>query len=184
MALKVSRGLLKTVAHPLIIAWASTWRVETVGAHRWEATVSPPGSPTVFLFWHEVLLPLLWHHRKRNISTIVSHSRDGEYVSDLAKTLGYSVIRGSSSKGATRVLLAAVSELRDGRSVAFSPDGPRGPTPLSSQCTPPPIGPGGSTPGTGLSSLSLLRALVYFTANHLPSRRGSKPSPRPPPRPP
>lgn len=126
MALTVSRGLVRNAAHPLIIAWASTWRVETIGEHHWEATVSP-GSPTVFLFWHEVLLPLVWHHRKRNFSTIVSDSRDGDYVSDLAKTLGYRVIRGSSSKGATRVLLAAVTELREGHSVGFAPDGPRGP---------------------------------------------------------
>lgn len=126
MALKIPRGLLKIVAHPLIIAWASTWRIETVGESRWQAAVLP-GSPTVFLFWHEVLLPLVWHHRKRDFSAMVSDSRDGDYVSDLAKTLGYRIIRGSSSKGATRVLLAAVRELRDGHSVGFSPDGPRGP---------------------------------------------------------
>lgn len=126
MALSVPRGLLRTVAHPLIIAWASTWRVKTVGEPRGQAAM-PVGSPTIFLFWHEVLLPLVWHHRKRDYSAMVSDSRDGDYVSDLAKTLGYRVIRGSSSEGATRVLLAAVRELRDGHSVGFSPDGPRGP---------------------------------------------------------
>jgi len=126
MALNVSRGLLKAVGHPLIRAWMSTWRMEVVRGRDWADSMSP-GKPTVFLFWHEDLLPLGWHHRNRKIFTVISDSKDGEYVSDLAKTLGYRVLRGSSSKGAIRVLLAAVRELREGCSVAFTPDGPRGP---------------------------------------------------------
>jgi lysophospholipid acyltransferase (LPLAT)-like uncharacterized protein len=126
MAVSVSRGLLRVVAHPLIIAWASTWRIDIVDGERWEASRSSD-TPTVFLFWHEALLPLLWHHRNQNVSTVVSDSRDGQHIADLARTLGYRAVRGSSSKGATRVLLAAARELRDGYSVAFSPDGPRGP---------------------------------------------------------
>lgn len=126
MALRVSRGFLRAVAHPTVIAWASTWRVDVVNGDRWEASRSSD-TPTVFLFWHEALLPLLWHHRNQSVSTVVSDSRDGQHVADLAQTLGYRIVRGSSSKGATRVLLAAARELRDGYSVAFSPDGPRGP---------------------------------------------------------
>ena len=48
-------------------------------------------------------------------------------MSDFARVLGYRSIRGSSSKGAARALLAAVRELQGGSSVAFTPDGPRGP---------------------------------------------------------
>ena len=126
MALRVSRGFLRVVAHPLVVAWASTWRVDVVHGERWQESRSSD-TPTVFLFWHETLLPLLWHHRNQSVSAVVSDSRDGQHIADLARTLGYRVVRGSSSTGAARVLLAAVRELRDGYSVAFSPDGPRGP---------------------------------------------------------
>ena len=126
MALSVSRRILRVVAHPAVIMWASTWRLDIVNGERWEASRSS-GTPTVILFWHEALLPLLWHHRNQNLSTVVSDSPDGQHIADLAQTLGYRSVRGSSSKGATRVLLAAARELRDGYSVGFSPDGPRGP---------------------------------------------------------
>jgi lysophospholipid acyltransferase (LPLAT)-like uncharacterized protein len=81
----------------------------------------------VFLLWHEVLLPLLWHHRRQDIAIVVSENRDGQYLADFALALGYRAVRGSSSRGAARALLGAVRELRAGRSVAFTPDGPRGP---------------------------------------------------------
>jgi lysophospholipid acyltransferase (LPLAT)-like uncharacterized protein len=85
------------------------------------------GRPIVYLLWHEVLLPLLWHHRGQGVVIVVSENRDGQYLSDFARVLGYRSVRGSSSKGAARVLLGAVRELQAGCSVAFTPDGPRGP---------------------------------------------------------
>ena len=57
------------------------------------------GRPIVFLLWHEVLLPLLWHHRGQGVVIVVSENRDGQYLSDFARVLGYRSIRGSSSKG-------------------------------------------------------------------------------------
>jgi hypothetical protein len=81
----------------------------------------------VYLLWHEVLLPLLWHHRRQGVVIVVSENRDGQYLSDFARVLGYRSVRGSSSRGAARALLGAVRELQAGYSVAFTPDGPRGP---------------------------------------------------------
>jgi lysophospholipid acyltransferase (LPLAT)-like uncharacterized protein len=57
----------------------------------------------------------------------VSEARDGQYLSDLAASLGYRAVRGSSTRGGARALLGAVRELKAGRSIAFTPDGPRGP---------------------------------------------------------
>ena len=83
--------------------------------------------PHVFLLWHEALLPLLWQHRNQSIAIVVSEARDGQYLSDLASSLGYRTVRGSSTRGGTRALLGAVRELRAAGAVAFTPDGPRGP---------------------------------------------------------
>ena len=100
--------------------------MRVVHEERWQALVQAR-QPHVFLLWHEVLLPLLWQHRGQGVVIVVSEAREGQYLADLAASLGYGAVRGSSTRGGLRALLGAVRELRDGRSVAFTPDGPRGP---------------------------------------------------------
>jgi len=105
---------------------ASTWRIRTVHEERW-TRLHATGRPFVYLLWHEAILPLLWWHRNQGVTIVVSEAREGQYLTDFALSLGYGAVRGSSTRGATRALLGAVRELRDGRRVAFTPDGPRGP---------------------------------------------------------
>jgi lysophospholipid acyltransferase (LPLAT)-like uncharacterized protein len=61
------------------------------------------------------------------VAIVVSEAREGQYLSDFAASLGYRSLHGSSTRGGARALLGAVRELQAGRSVAFTPDGPRGP---------------------------------------------------------
>jgi lysophospholipid acyltransferase (LPLAT)-like uncharacterized protein len=105
---------------------ATSWRIQVIHEERWRDLYRSK-RPHVFLLWHEALLPLLWQHRDQGIAIVVSEARDGQYLSDLAATLGYAAVRGSSTRGGARALLGAVRELQAGRSVAFTPDGPRGP---------------------------------------------------------
>jgi hypothetical protein len=114
------------LAAPAVRLLAASWRIRTVHEGRWRA-VRDAGRAPVFLLWHEVLLPLLWQHRGQRIAIVVSEARDGQYLADLAVSLGYRTIRGSSTRGAARALLGAVRELQQGTAVAFTPDGPRGP---------------------------------------------------------
>jgi lysophospholipid acyltransferase (LPLAT)-like uncharacterized protein len=111
---------------PLVRGLASSWRIRLVHEERWRVLYQA-GRPHVFLLWHEALLPLLWQHRDQGISIVVSEARDGQYLSDLALSLGYRAVRGSSTRGGIRALLGAVRELQAGHAVAFTPDGPRGP---------------------------------------------------------
>src|SRR5687767_13711555 len=103
---------------------ASSWRINVTHDQRWR-DVSRAGRPCVFLLWHETLLPLLWHHRYQGVTLLISEARDGQYLSDLGAALGYNAVRGSSTRGGARALLGAVRQLQAGRSVAFTPDGPR-----------------------------------------------------------
>src|ERR687893_275850 len=105
---------------------ASSWRIEVIHEERWRSLYEAR-RPHIFLLWHEVLLPLLWQHRHQGVAIVVSEARDGQYLSDLALALGYRAVRGSSTRGGARALLGAVRQLQAGRSVAFTPDGPRGP---------------------------------------------------------
>ena len=126
MRLKVSPGAVRAVAAPAIKLLARSWRMRTVHEERWRP-IFEARRPHVFLLWHEALLPLLWHHRGQGVVIVVSEAREGQYLTDLAESLGYAAVRGSSTRGGARALLGAVRELQEGRSVAFTPDGPRGP---------------------------------------------------------
>jgi hypothetical protein len=124
--LKVKPESVRFLAAPAIRLLAASWRVHTVHEDRWRPLYETR-RPHVFMCWHEVLLPLLWQHRRQGIAIVVSEAREGQYLADFALSIGYRTVRGSSTRGAARALLGAVRELQDGRAVAFTPDGPRGP---------------------------------------------------------
>ena len=126
MRLRVSPATVRALAGPALKVLASSWRIRTVHEERWRPLYEAR-KPHVFLLWHEVLLPLLWQHRRQGIVIVVSEAREGQYLADFAQTLGYGAVRGSSRRGAARALLGAVRELQAGHAVAFTPDGPTGP---------------------------------------------------------
>jgi lysophospholipid acyltransferase (LPLAT)-like uncharacterized protein len=81
----------------------------------------------VFALWHGELLPLLAQHRDQGVVVLISEHRDGEVIAQIAHALGFRTVRGSTSRGAARALLAITRSLQDGDEVAVTPDGPRGP---------------------------------------------------------
>jgi lysophospholipid acyltransferase (LPLAT)-like uncharacterized protein len=103
-----------------------TWRVRVVNA---EALAGLRGQRLAFIFalWHGHLLPLLWHHRGDGTVILISEHRDGEVVARAAKSLGYDLIRGSTTRGGGRALISMVRRLQQGDEIAITPDGPRGP---------------------------------------------------------
>ncbi|MFN2603521.1 MAG: lysophospholipid acyltransferase family protein [Gemmatimonadaceae bacterium] len=105
---------------------ANTWRYHVVGGESLER-LRANNVPFIFSLWHGQLLPLIWRHHGEHVAILVSEHRDGELIARLAKSIGYRLIRGSSSRGGERALLALAKELREGREVAVTPDGPRGP---------------------------------------------------------
>lgn len=126
MRLKVSPRLAALLLGPVVSLLARSWRLTTVGEERWLALANA-GRPHMFLLWHEALLPLLWKHRARNVTIVVSGARDGRYLAEYAGRLGYREARGSSTRGGVRALLGAVKAMRAGGAAAFTPDGPNGP---------------------------------------------------------
>lgn len=122
----IGRWLAEHLGPPLARMIARSWRMELVGEERWQSVVAA-GRPYVILSWHEVLLPVIWHHRRRGIAAIVSEARDGQYLANFALSLGYRIIPGSSTRGGTRALRGAIEALRSGIPVGLTPDGPRGP---------------------------------------------------------
>jgi lysophospholipid acyltransferase (LPLAT)-like uncharacterized protein len=84
----------------------------------------------IIISWHNRLLFLtaLFPDRfRRRTKAIVSASRDGQYIADLAHQFGVKTLRGSSSSKASSVQRNATRAIQEGWHVAFTPDGPRGP---------------------------------------------------------
>lgn len=107
----------------LLRLWAASWRV---------SVSAPPelGEPTsrVFAFWHGQQMALLGARRPERAVVLVSHSRDGALQAGVMSALGFSVVRGSSSRGGAAGLRAVVrGARRDGVDALFAVDGPRGP---------------------------------------------------------
>jgi lysophospholipid acyltransferase (LPLAT)-like uncharacterized protein len=90
-------------------------------------THAAAGRPVLFTLWHGRLLPLGYLHRGQGVVAIVSQSPDGEYLTRVLQHWGFFAVRGSSSRGGDRALRELVKLVRAGRSVAITPDGPRGP---------------------------------------------------------
>jgi lysophospholipid acyltransferase (LPLAT)-like uncharacterized protein len=114
------------VAAPLVGLLGKSWRIEVTHREHW-SKLTDAGRPFLFLLWHEVLLPLLWFHRRQGVAIVVSEAQDGRYLAELAGKLGYRCLFGSSTRGGVRALLAASRALEEGTPVAITPDGPRGP---------------------------------------------------------
>lgn len=103
-----------------------TWRVRLVDAGPVDH-LRHNGQPVTLLLWHGQLLPLLYVMRFQSIACLVSTHRDGELIAQIARRLGCKLVRGSSSRGGDRALLGLMRTLKDGFTVAVTPDGPRGP---------------------------------------------------------
>jgi len=78
-------------------------------------------------FFHQDELCLLNFFRNRNMSVLISISKDGEIMNNASNWLGYKPVRGSSSKKAVSGLIAGIKKVRSGYKMAFAVDGPRGP---------------------------------------------------------
>ncbi|MDB4907972.1 MAG: hypothetical protein JWO05_2756 [Gemmatimonadetes bacterium] len=118
--------LLVRVGPWLIRALGATWRVSVRhGEH--VKRLRAEHVPFAYALWHGQLLPLLWHERGFRTRILISEHKDGEIIARVAEGLGYATVRGSTSRGGSRALLALARELQQGNDIAVTPDGPRGP---------------------------------------------------------
>jgi lysophospholipid acyltransferase (LPLAT)-like uncharacterized protein len=90
---------------------------------RWRA-----GERLIVAFWHEqlVLMPCFewWPPR---VCIMISQHRDGELIARAVRPLGIEAVRGSSTRGGRGALRKILEAYEEGASLAWTPDGPRGP---------------------------------------------------------
>lgn len=81
----------------------------------------------IITFFHQDELCLIPYFQNTSLGVLVSLSKDGSLMTEMAQHLGYITTRGSSSKGAVAGLISAIKKVREGYSFSFAVDGPRGP---------------------------------------------------------
>ena len=120
-----ARGIA-AAAFPLAAALSRTlhWRVH--GAEHYEELIRA-GRPPILALWHGRILPATFYWRDRDVVAMTSLNFDGEWIARLMARFGYRAARGSTSRGGARALVQMRRELAQGRPVAFTVDGPRGP---------------------------------------------------------
>ncbi len=100
-------------------AAAATWRVERIGR--------PLAAPAVYVFPHAAAWTMAAAHAGWDVSVLISRHRSADVFAQIARSLGFHVVRGSTSRGGADAVFALARALRGGRAVAIAPDGPRGP---------------------------------------------------------
>lgn len=83
--------------------------------------------PWIYSTWHNNVATGAWAIRNQNIGIMISDSKDGEYINQCVKAFGNFGVRGSSSSGSTKATRGILKTVKQGFSVAVTPDGPRGP---------------------------------------------------------
>jgi lysophospholipid acyltransferase (LPLAT)-like uncharacterized protein len=117
---------LAAVGSPLIAALGRTLSWQVDGYEHYD-TIRRLGKQPIFAFWHGRILPATLFWRDRGIVVMTSENFDGEWIARIIRRFGYTVARGSTSRGGARALAQLRREMHAGKSAAFTLDGPRGP---------------------------------------------------------
>jgi lysophospholipid acyltransferase (LPLAT)-like uncharacterized protein len=110
----------------VLVLLGRTWRVERIGTAEREAR-RHAGDPWIFALWHSRLLPLTFLHRRWGVGVLISQHRDGELIARIVEQLGFVTGRGSSTRGGEEGARDMLRLAEEGRILAITPDGPRGP---------------------------------------------------------
>ncbi len=85
----------------------------------------------IFAFWHNRLMMIPYIYRRlfgmKDIVTLISLSREGEFFVRALTFFRPFVVRGSSTRGGSRAFKALVRRIEEGMDCIITPDGPVGP---------------------------------------------------------
>jgi lysophospholipid acyltransferase (LPLAT)-like uncharacterized protein len=103
-----------------------TLRVEIVGIQH-AVQIRSKAEAGIGVFWHRCIFPSAWIWRDRGVVVMNTVNFDGQWTRKVIEWLGFGTAQGSSSRGGVAGLAAMGQKLSEGKHVAFTIDGPRGP---------------------------------------------------------
>jgi lysophospholipid acyltransferase (LPLAT)-like uncharacterized protein len=82
----------------------------------------------IFCFWHgRMILQPFVRPKSRKMRVLISHHRDGAFITAILGWFGIGTVRGSSSKGGGQAVRELITVLKSGDNITITPDGPKGP---------------------------------------------------------
>ena len=82
----------------------------------------------VMVSWHGKILSVFHYFANKNYIGLASLNKDAELIAQVGELVGYSFVRGSSSKGGSGAYGAMIRLLQiEGTKIIITPDGPQGP---------------------------------------------------------
>ncbi len=123
-----SRALAFVVAM-IVRGYTRTFHVETLNEAEWKEHHAA-GGRVLMCMWHQHFFTAIRDFpamRSYGPAVMISQSRDGDIVANVAEQVGWKAIRGSSSRGGAAALLGMVAHLKQHGLAANLVDGPRGP---------------------------------------------------------
>ncbi|MCP4762557.1 MAG: DUF374 domain-containing protein [archaeon] len=83
--------------------------------------------PCIVAVFHNEIIPMIKLLRHKDFVVMISKNHVGSAVADVVSPWGFKIVHGSPSKGGKLALEKLLEEIKDGNSVALTPDGSRGP---------------------------------------------------------
>jgi len=124
-----NKSLIRII-YRLIMAYTSTFKLVVENESSWVEYLNS-GQKVILCTWHQQFFAGIRHFRKYGIykpPIMISRSKDGELISQIAKLAGWAPVRGSSSKGGSMALHSIIDILKENNRLAgHIVDGPRGP---------------------------------------------------------
>lgn len=110
----------------LLRVWAKTSRISVLGEEDY-FRAKKEGKSIILIIWHNRLMLAPFFFRKRRIAALVSPSKDGEIIAQIAQGWRFRIVRGSGSHSMVRAWVEMKRDLKKGNELIIIPDGPRGP---------------------------------------------------------
>jgi lysophospholipid acyltransferase (LPLAT)-like uncharacterized protein len=118
--------IIAAAVYSVIRLIGPTLRVEIVGIQH-AAQIRDKSNAGIGVFWHRCIFPAAWIWRNRGVVVMNTVNFDGQWTRKVIEWLGFGTAQGSSSRGGMAGLTALAQKLGEGKHVAFTVDGPRGP---------------------------------------------------------
>ena len=118
--------IISSLGYWIIRGVGGTLRWRVIGWDRLESVYQADQRP-ILAFWHGQIFMASYYFRNRGIVVMTSRHRDGDYIAEVIRRLGYEAVRGSSTRGGHGATREALTAVRGGKDIGFAIDGPRGP---------------------------------------------------------
>lgn len=119
----IRRYILPPIGYFLARAVGVTLRIEVRGADHLDQI----SGGKILAGWHGSTFVAANYFKGQGLWTIISKSRDGDMQDKIFRRFGFKTVRGSSGRGGARAVVESIRVLKSGETMAFTPDGPRGP---------------------------------------------------------